>query len=389
MAPKGIHMISNLTFISHNDDLALLSLAQGVRRFAEKEIQVAPGIDPSFSREQFTKMAALGLSGATVPEIYGGTKLSTLETSLILFEISRTQLGPAIYLSVHQMVSKILSNYWKSESAPIEIKKLATGEMLGAFCLTEAGAGSDASALKTKAEIKDSGYELTGEKIYITSAGLADLYLVFARTSPDIKNGISAFVVHKDDKGISFGPHEKKMGGEGSPIAVVTFEKCLVPHERLVGQVGEGYKIALSALAGGRVSISACACGVASKATELALNFSKQRSQFGKNISEFQGIQFMLADMFTRTKAAILLTREAALAMANNDSTVLLASAAKCFATDAAMQTTTDAVQVFGGAGYLKDYEVERLMRDAKMLQIVEGTNQIQRMVIARELLRD
>ncbi len=381
-------MSSKLTFLTSADDPSMVSLAQSLRRFAEKEIQVPQGSEPTFSREQFSKMAGLGLTGASVDEKFGGTKLSALEISLILFEVSRAQLGAAVYLSVHQMVSRILSNYWKSDGSAEEIKNLASGKWLGAFCLTEAGAGSDASALKTKAVKTDSGFELTGEKIYITSAGLADLYLIFARTSEDQKNGISAFVVHKDDKGVSFGPHEKKMGAEGSPIGVVTLEKCVIPAQRLVGELGEGYKIALSGLARGRISIAAGACGLSSKALELAINYSKQRIQFGKQIAEFQGIQFMLSDMYVRTKASILMTREAAAAMDTNDSSILLASAAKCFATDSTMQTTTDAVQVLGGAGYLRDYEVERLMRDAKMLQIVEGTNQIQRMVVARELLR-
>ena len=175
-------MSSNLTFLSSDDDPTLLSLAQSLRRFAVKEIQVGAGTEPVFSRNQFSKMAELGLTGASVDEKFGGTKLSAIETSLVLFEISRAQLGAAIYLSVHQMVSRILSTYWKGDRTAEEIKNLASGKWLGAFCLTEAGAGSDASALKTKATKTDSGYELSGEKIYITSAGLADLYLVFART---------------------------------------------------------------------------------------------------------------------------------------------------------------------------------------------------------------
>lgn len=381
-------MISPLTFNTAADHADMCSLAQTLRRFAANEIQPPLGIEPTFNREQFDKMADLGLAGASVDEKFEGTNLSALEISLILFEISRAQLGPAIYLSVHQMVSRILSTYWKSEIADSEIKKLALGRSLSAFCLTEAHAGSDAAALKTKATKTTDGYELNGEKIYITSAGVADLYLVFARTSSEPKTGISAFVVLKTDQGISFGPPEKKMGGEGSPIGVVTLDKCAIPTSRLVGEIGEGYKIALSGLAGGRVSIAACACGLAAKALELAIGFSKQRSQFGKNISEFQGIQFMLADMFMRTKSSILITRDAAAQLDDKESPILLASSAKCFATDATMQTTTDAVQIFGGAGYLRDYEVERLMRDAKMLQIVEGTNQIQRMVVAKELLR-
>ena len=382
-------MSPSVIFLTSQDQEELISLSQTVRRFAEKEISLVTGSEPAFNREQFTKMADLGLAGACVGEAFGGTALSHLEISLMLFEVSKAQMGPAVYLSVHQMVAKILSNFWKQESAFSYISKLASGQYLAAFCLTESGAGSDASALKTKATKVTSGYEITGEKIYITSAGHADLYLVFARTSADPKGGISAFVVLKDDQGISFGPQEKKMGAEGSPIASITFEKCIIPSDRLVGQLGDGYKIALSGLAGGRVSIAACACGVASRALELATDFSKQRSQFGKNISEFQGIQFLLADMYVRTQASILMTRNAAEELDCKDSSVLHASAAKCFATDSAMQTTTDAVQIFGGAGYLREYEVERLMRDAKMLQIVEGTNQIQRVVIARELLRD
>jgi alkylation response protein AidB-like acyl-CoA dehydrogenase len=376
-----------LSFTATDDSDDLNELGTSIRKFSEKEIWKAPERIGSLDRAEFSKMGKLGLTGASLNENFGGTNLTPLQIALILFEISRAQLGPAIYLSVHLMVSKILGDFWDSKTSSEEIKKLASGQSLGAFCLTEAGAGSDASALTTKAIQVDSGFELNGEKIYITSAGFADIYLVFARTSSDSKTGISAFVVHKDDPGVTFGLPEKKMGGEGSPIAAVNFEKCKIPTDRLVGKLGDGYKIALSALAGGRVNIAACACGIATKAIELSVDFSKQRIQFGKSISEFQGVQFMLSDMFSRTKASILLTKEAARVVSKKELSAINASAAKCFATDSAMQTTTDAVQIFGGAGYLRDYEVERLMRDAKMLQIVEGTNQIQRLVIAKELL--
>jgi len=286
------------------------------------------------------------------------------------------------------MTAKLLHLFGAGKTKDEILGRLINGDHLGAFCLTEAEAGSDAAAIRTKAVANADGFILNGEKIYITSAGFADEYLVFARTSDDLKRGISAFIIPADAKGMSFGPPEKKMGCEGSPIATVTLEECVVPKERLVGKVGEGYSIALAGLATGRINIAAAACGLASRALELARAHAKTRVQFGKPIGEFQGIQFMLADMWMKTRASILMTREAAELMGEKISEVLLASGAKCFATDQAMSVTTDAVQILGGAGYLKDYEVERLMRDAKMLQIVEGTNQIQRLVIARELDR-
>ena len=380
-------MTDTISFLLPSDAEELQTLSSTVYKFAAKELAVRSSEEISFRRTDFEKMAQLGLAGVSVPEDFGGTALSPLAISAILFEIAKVQLGPAVYLSVHHMVSRILAQYWKSGKS--EIESLASGALLGAFCLTEAQAGSDAAALATRAEKTANGYILNGEKIYITSAGVADLYLVFARTGGADRSGISAFVVMKTDPGISFSPFEKKMGAAGSPIATVTFTNCEVPAERLVGTLGEGYKIALSGLAGGRISIASCACGIAADAFQRAIDFSKERKQFGKPIVDFQGIQFMLAEMWMRTRASILMTREAALFLeAAAQTTVLHASAAKCLATDSAMQTTTDAVQVFGGAGYLQDYHVERLMRDAKMLQIVEGTNQIQRMVIARELLR-
>jgi len=372
-------------FLLPEDGDVATGIAETAKKFSESNVGSGP--ERGFERAQFTKMSELGFSGATVPETLGGLDLTTLQISILLFEIARRELAPAIYLSVHQMVSKIVSKFGTGAALEKFIGQLASGQALGAFCLTEASAGSDAAALKTTAQETSDGFILNGEKIYITSAGNADLYLVFARTSADLKNGISAFLITKDASGISFGEPEKKMGCEGSPIANVTLTDCFVPKTQLVGGLGEGYKIALSGLTGGRISIASCACGLASRALELAQQHASERVQFGKSISEFQGIQFMLADMWMKTRAAILMTRDAAQTDAAH--ALLHASAAKCFATDRAMEVTTDAVQILGGAGYLKDYEVERLMRDAKMLQIVEGTNQIQRIVIAREILRD
>ena len=297
------------------------------------------------------------------------------------------------------MVSRLLSQAVNglSEEDPrrIILQDLAEGRKLGAFCLTEASAGSDASNIQTKARSSDGNWTLNGEKIYITSAGHADVYYVFARTlevfssdeSPanSAKDTISAFLVEKGAHGLSFGPEESKMGCSGSPIASVRFQDT---PALLLGDPGMGYKSALSALAGGRVNIAACACALGAQAIQKAKEHLETRKQFGKALSEFQGLQFLLSDMLMKQRASVLLTRDACRAIETEDQTALFAATAKCFSTDSAMAICTDAVQLLGGAGYLKDYEVERLMRDAKMLQIVEGTNQIQRMILARGFLK-
>lgn len=381
--------MNQLSYLKLSDDQEAQSLCSGARKFAEKHLQADSNGGVSYSRATFNHMATLGFTSTTAPEYLGGTPLSFLANSALLFELARIQLGPAVYLSVHQMVTKLLSQHGAgAEQHHLFIQELASGRALGAFCLTEAQAGSDAAAIKTSARRVDGGFILSGEKIYITSAGFADLYLIFARTSAERKQGISAFVVPNGTAGLSFGKPEEKMGCEGSPIATVTLNECFISESHLVGEEGAGYKIALSGLAGGRVSIAAQACALAARATELAINYAGERKQFGQAIAEFQGIQFLLADMYLKTKASILMTRDAAQTLDFGSTGTLEASAAKCFASDRAMEVTTEAVQIFGGAGYLKDYQVERLMRDAKMLQIVEGTNQIQRMVIARELTR-
>lgn len=371
-----------LDFVFESDSYENRELASSVRKFAQSQLTTV-----GFRREDFAKMGELGLCGMTLQERFGGTAMESLSIASVLFEISRVQLGPTIYLSVHLMVSKLLQNFCDTDAHAPLLRRLASGESLGAFCLTEAQAGSDAYALKTRAVKDGSGWTINGEKIYITSAGLADAYLVFARTSDDKKKGITAFLVEKDNPGISFGPHEKKMGAEGSPIAAVAFENCRVDDRARVGEIGSGYKIALSGLNGGRVSIGAAACGLASRSIEIARAHCLERTQFNQAISDFQGVRFMLADMATQLYASILMTRDAAKRLDQGSSQNWPSSMAKYFASDSAMRITTDGVQLLGGAGYLEDYTAERLMRDAKMLQIVEGTNQIQRAIVARELL--
>lgn len=362
--------------------------ADTTRRFARDHLAVLPGRQPEFSRTCFDQMAGLGLTGAGLLESSGGDGLPMLGVAGIIFELARVQLGPAIYLSVHLMASRLIERWDAANSHRAVLADLAIGKRLGAFALTEAAAGSDAASLSTTAVETADGYRLDGEKIYITSAGLADVYLIFARTGGKGAGGISAFVVNNGAPGLSFGPAEKKMGCSGSPIASVRMNGCLVPKTALLGTLNQGYKIALSGLAGGRVNIGAAACGVAAAALAQSIEYAAGRKQFDRSISEFQGIQFMLADMAMKLRAAALLVRDGAIKSADPASAALAASIAKCYATDRAMEITTDAVQIFGGAGYIADFPVERLMRDAKMLQIVEGTNQIQRVVIGRELLK-
>jgi len=373
------------SFLRPSDAFEIEQVSLLARRLAEQELRVERASKPQFERKHFSKMGALGLTRLNLAEEFSGAGLPSLAVASALFEMSRAQLGPAIYLSVHLMVGKLIAS--RSRDRKPLLEALGSGEKLGAFCLTEAEAGSDAAHLSTQAKKTSSGYVLSGEKIYITSAGEADVYLVFARTAKTEAKGISAFVVEKGANGMSFGPPEKKMGCEGSPIASVHFENTEIPETARLGEEGEGYKIALSGLSGGRVNIAACACGLSSRAIELATAHLKTRKQFGQKLAEFQGLQFMLADMISLYEASVLLTRNAAEALDTNSQANAEASIAKCFATDAAMKITTDAVQLLGGSGYLAEYEVERLMRDAKMLQIVEGTNQIQRILIAREAL--
>lgn len=375
-----------LSFLFDYDSPELHELSRSLRKFSADHF-FGPE-SRAYCREDFEAMAALGLSSLGCEQTENSeTVFGHLATATAVFELARGQLGPAVYLSVHLMVLKLLSK-WDSEASHTEtISALQSGKSLGAFCLTEAGAGSDAAALSTKAEKKGEDYILNGEKIYITSGGVADTYLVFARTGEAGPKGISAFVLPRQTAGLSFGKPERKMGCHGAPITSVVFSNCKVPQSSRLGHEGEGFKIALSGLTGGRVNIGAAACGLAARAIELAREHLKTRKQFDTALSEFQGLQFMLADMLIGLQTSILATRHAASLLDAASAQRAPASVAKCHASDTAMKISTDAVQLLGGAGYLEEYIVERIMRDAKMLQIVEGTNQIQRSIIARELL--
>lgn len=362
-----------------------------VRRFTEQAI--IPHAEfwdehDHFPREIYTQMAELGLMGMTTPEEYGGSALSRLSGALVYEELAKGEMATSVGLSVHNMVTGSIARFGSEEQRQRWVTQLAAGKLLGAFSLSEASAGSDAASLQCRAEKRDGCYVLHGSKLWVTNAGEADVYLLMARTAAGQGSaGISCFVVEKGLPGFSFGKTERKMGLHSSPTRELIFENCQLSPANLLSTEGQGFKIALSSLDGGRINIGAVAVGVAQAAFEVACNYAREREQFGHSIGAFQGVQFMLADMAMKIEAARLLVYEAAYRLDQGQNASMYASMAKCFATDTAMEVTTNAVQVLGGAGYVRDYPVERYMRDVKVAQIFEGTNQIQRVVIARALL--
>ncbi len=363
-----------------------------VRDFAENEVK--PGADErddkeEFSRELFDKMGELGLTGIPWPEEYGGGDCDYISYVIAVEELSRVDASVGTTLSAHiSLAGWPLYKYGTEEQKKKYLEPMALGEKLGAYGLTEATAGTDAASMRTTAVLDGDSYILNGNKLFITNAGEAEIYLVFAVTDKEKRSkGISAFIIEKGTPGLDFGKKERKMGLRSSPTLELIFDNCRVPKENLLGKEGEGFKIAMSTLDGGRNGIAAQALGIAQGAMEEAAAYAKSREQFGRPIAEFQAISFMLADMGTKIEAARLLTYQAAY-LENAGLPYGKASAmAKLFASEAAMEVTTNAVQIFGGYGYTRDYPVERFMRDAKITQIYEGTSEVQRLVISRYLL--
>jgi alkylation response protein AidB-like acyl-CoA dehydrogenase len=341
-----------------------------------------------FPREVFRTLGRTGLLGLPYPEEYGGGGQPYEVYLQVVEELAAGWLAVGLGVSVHTLACFPIARYGSDEQRERRLPEMLGGEMLGAYCLSEPHSGSDAAALTTKARRDGDAYALDGTKAWITHGGRADFYTVFARTSAEKSRGISCVHVPADTPGLHPAAPEKKMGLRSSPTAQLSFDDARVPAGNLVGEEGQGFSIALSALDGGRLGIAACAVGVARAALETAVGYARERRQFGKAIGEFQGLQFMLADMATAVEAArsLYLTaarrRDAGLEYGTH------AAMAKLFATDTAMRVTTDAVQVLGGYGYVSDFPAERYMREAKVLQIVEGTNQVQRIVIGRRLTR-
>ncbi|MGW0735962.1 acyl-CoA dehydrogenase family protein [Streptomyces sp. NPDC002851] len=339
-----------------------------------------------FPREIFTLLSESGLLGLAYDAEYGGGDQPYEVYLQVLEELAAARLTVGLGVSVHSLACHALATYGSKEQQVEHLPTMLGGGLLGAYCLSEPASGSDAASLRTKAVRDGDSWVLTGTKAWITHGGIADFYTVLARTGGEGPRGITAFLVPGDAEGLSAAAPERKMGMKGSPTAQVHFDGVRISDARRIGDEGQGFTIALAALDSGRLGIAACAIGVAQAALDEAVRYATERKQFGHPIADFQGLRFMLADMATQIEAGRALYLEAARLRDAGQPFSRQAAMAKLFCTDAAMRVTTDAVQVLGGYGYTADFPVERLMREAKVLQIVEGTNQIQRMVIARHV---
>lgn len=369
------------------------SIRKMVREFAGKSVApTAAERDEKelFPRNIFDAMGELGILGLPFPEEYDGGGSDFVSYAMAVEEISRVCASTGIGLSVHvSLCGWPIFNYGTEAQKQKYLRPLAQGVKLGAFCLTEPNAGTDAAAGSTLAVREGDSYILNGTKIFTTNGGEAEIQIVFASTDKAAGlKGMSAFIVEKDTPGLSFGKREVKMGIRSSVQREVIMENCRVPAENLLGQEGEGFKIAMTTLDGGRIGVAAQSLGIAQGALDAAIKYSKERVQFGKPIASNQAVSFMLADMATKVEAARLLVYRAAFNKSRHLPYSKAAAMAKLFASDTAMAVTTDAVQIFGGYGYSREYPVERMMRDAKITQIYEGTNQAQRMVIVANILR-
>jgi alkylation response protein AidB-like acyl-CoA dehydrogenase len=361
------------------------------RDFATREVApLARRTDSEhrFPEEAIARAAQLGLLGITVPEAYGGGGMDHTAFAILIEEVARVCASTAVIIDVHTSVGmEPILNYGGERQKQRWLPRLASGEILGAFALTEPGAGSDAASLRTSARKVDGGYVLNGSKTFITNLGRAGTYIVMARTGGPGAAGISAFVVEADTPGLRCGPPFQKMGLNGSPTGELLLDDCHIGADALLGREGQGFAIAMTALDAGRIGISAQALGLAEGAVADAVEYVKQRHQFGRPVAEFQGLQFMLADMATQVEAARLLAYRAAALCDGGVPFTREASMAKLFCTDTAMSVAIDALQLMGGYGYIEEFPAARRMRDAKAAQIYEGTNQVQRVVIARQLL--
>jgi alkylation response protein AidB-like acyl-CoA dehydrogenase len=341
-----------------------------------------------FPVDVIRETAALGMAAIYVPAEQGGSGLTRMDGALIMEALAYGCPAIAGYVSIHNMVAWMLAKYASPEQVAALMPKLASMEWLSSYCLTEPGAGSDAAALKTAARRVGDHYMLNGTKQFISGAGATDLYFVFARTSEEGAGGISAFVVMKDTPGFSFGANEKKMGWNAQPTRQLIFEDCKVPAGNRVGAEGQGFKFAMSGLDGGRINIGACSLGAAWAALDKARQYMVERRAFGRPIADFQALQFKLADMATELEAARLMVYRAADAIDRADPQATMYSAmAKRLATDLGFRVCNEALQIHGGYGYLKDFGLEKLVRDLRVHQILEGTNEIMRVVISRKLL--
>jgi alkylation response protein AidB-like acyl-CoA dehydrogenase len=342
-----------------------------------------------FPVDVLCEMAGLGFAGIYLQEEHGGSALSRLDAAIIFEALSAGCTSTAAFMTIHNMASWMIDSFGSAEQRAKYLPRLTSMELIASYCLTEPGSGSDASAMRSRAVRDGDDYVLNGSKAFISGAGVSDIYVAMVRTGDDGPKGVSCFIIEKDTPGLSFGANEKKMGWNSQPTAQVIFEDCRVPAENLIGAEGEGFKFAMMGLDGGRLNIAACSLGTAQRAFDKALEYAQDREQFGQNIAAFQAIQFKLADMATDLEAARLMLYSAA--KANDEASpekTKKSAMAKRFVTDTCFNVANEALQIHGGYGYLKDYEVERMVRDLRVHQILEGTNEIMRVIIARDLLK-
>lgn len=365
------------------------------RAFAEKAM--APhaaqwDAEHIFPLDVIREAGDMGFCGMYTPEAFGGMALSRLDTSVIVEELAAACPSTAAYITIHNMVSWMVASFAQADVAAEIAPKLAAGEWLGSYCLTEPGAGSDAGSLRTRATRDGDEYVLEGSKMFISGAGSTQILVVMARTGSleDGPKGISAFIVPADAAGIEYGKCEDKLGWNSQPTRLVTFDKVRIPACNLLGKEGEGFKFAMKGLDGGRVNIATCSVGAAQAALALARNYVHERKQFGRELADFQSVQFKLADMATDLTAARQMVRLAAFKMDQQDpETPMFCAMAKRFATDVCFQVIDEALQLHGGYGYIREYPLERYLRDARVHRILEGTNEIMRLIVARRVLEE
>jgi hypothetical protein len=368
------------------------AILETARAFAQAEM--APHSarwdeEKHFPVDVLKRAAALGFGGLYVKEDVGGSALPRLDATLVIEALAGGDVSTAAFLSIHNMASWMIDAFGADGPRRKYLPRLAAMELIASYCLTEPGAGSDAASLRTTARREGGSYVLNGAKAFISGAGISDIYVVMARTGGEGAGGISTFVVEKDTPGLSFGAQERKMGWASQPTAAVNFDDARVPSENLVGEEGQGFRIAMAGLDGGRLNIAACSLGGAQLALETAQAHLETRKQFGRPLKDFQALAFRLADMATKMEAARLMVRRAAAALdAGDPRGTELCAMAKRFATDAGFEVANEALQLHGGYGYLKAYPLERIVRDLRVHQILEGTNEIMRVIIAREMFR-
>jgi alkylation response protein AidB-like acyl-CoA dehydrogenase len=378
-----------MDFTLSDDQRAIQEMAQGFARDELAPHSAKWDEESHFPVDVLRQAAGLGFAGVYVQDDVGGSGLSRLDASLIFEALSYGDVPTAAYLTIHNMASWMIDRFAGDELRQKYLPRLTSMELIASYCLTEPGSGSDAAAMRTTAKLDGDHYVLNGSKAFISGAGVSDVYVIMARTGGEGAKGVSAFVVEKGWEGLSFGANERKMGWKSQPTAQVNFDGLRVPVANRIGQEGEGFRFAMMGLDGGRLNIASCSLGGAGFALDTAKAYLEQRKQFGRPLKDFQALQFKIADMATDLEAARLMVRGAASALDNRDpQATKLCAMAKRFATDACFTVANDALQLHGGYGYLQDFPLERTVRDLRVHQILEGTNEIMRVIIGREMFR-